>query len=113
MQLADLMPVAGDVGTLRHRFIETPLAGAVVGKTGTLTQTDGGTANLAGIIHTKDSGDMVFAIFDTGKTIWKNHQLEEALLTDVLTQKDQAAPAPITVPRDLLPPLTFQIEAGL
>jgi D-alanyl-D-alanine carboxypeptidase/D-alanyl-D-alanine-endopeptidase (penicillin-binding protein 4) len=112
MRLEDIAAVAGDTGTLRHRFADTPLAGAVVGKTGTLTQFDGGTANLAGVVHTKNSGEIVFALFDMGRGIWKNHQLEELLLNDVITQRDEPAPVALIAPRNLTPPADIQVAAA-
>ena len=54
MTFADIMPVAGiDKGTLENRFDTDFATGSVVGKTGTLGNTDGGVSALAGEINTQ------------------------------------------------------------
>ena len=54
MTFADIMPVAGmDKGTLENRFDTDFSAGSVIGKTGTLGNTDGGVSALAGEINTR------------------------------------------------------------
>jgi D-alanyl-D-alanine carboxypeptidase len=99
------MPVASDdAGTLRRRLAGTGLEGAVVAKTGTLTQeVDGGMASLAGIVYTQQDGIILFAIMDQGNRIWDNRQLEDQLLAEVVTT--HATPQVIAgpTPRRLLP----------
>lgn len=64
MTFADVMPVAGmDKGTLEGRFATDFSRGSVVGKTGTLGNTDGGVSALAGEIHTRN-GTFLFVIFN-------------------------------------------------
>ena len=64
MTFLDIMPVAGlDDGTLEGRFANDYSRGSVVGKTGTLGQTDGGVSALAGEINTRD-GRFLFVIFN-------------------------------------------------
>jgi D-alanyl-D-alanine carboxypeptidase/D-alanyl-D-alanine-endopeptidase (penicillin-binding protein 4) len=64
MTFSDIMPVAGlDDGTLEGRFANDYSRGSVVGKTGTLGQTDGGASALAGEISTRD-GRFLFVIFN-------------------------------------------------
>lgn len=64
MTFTDIMPVAGlDDGTLEGRFANDYSRGSVVGKTGTLGQTDGGVSSLAGEISTRD-GKFLFVIFN-------------------------------------------------
>jgi D-alanyl-D-alanine carboxypeptidase/D-alanyl-D-alanine-endopeptidase (penicillin-binding protein 4) len=64
MTFADVMPVAGiDKGTLEERFDTDFSKGSVVGKTGTLGQTDGGVSALAGEINTRN-GRLLFVIFN-------------------------------------------------
>jgi D-alanyl-D-alanine carboxypeptidase/D-alanyl-D-alanine-endopeptidase (penicillin-binding protein 4) len=108
----DLLPVASDdAGTLRRRLGGTGLEGAVVGKTGTLTaEVDGGMASLAGIVYTRDAGIVLFAILDQGNRIGENRQLEDELLTEVITA--EAVPQPIAspTPRRLLPASGVQIQ---
>jgi D-alanyl-D-alanine carboxypeptidase/D-alanyl-D-alanine-endopeptidase (penicillin-binding protein 4) len=64
MTFADIMPVAGiDKGTLANRFDEGFETGSVVGKTGTLGNTDGGVSALCGEISTRN-GRLLFVIFN-------------------------------------------------
>jgi D-alanyl-D-alanine carboxypeptidase/D-alanyl-D-alanine-endopeptidase (penicillin-binding protein 4) len=65
LSVAALLPVAGcDPGTVSRFFpmlSNGPQTTAVVGKTGTLTTTDGGIAVLAGFANTSD-GELVFCV---------------------------------------------------
>lgn len=64
MTFADIMPVAGiDKGTLEGRFATDFSKGSVVGKTGTLGNTDGGVSSLAGEVQTKN-GKLLFVVFN-------------------------------------------------
>ena len=64
MTFADIMPVAGvDKGTLERRFDTDFSRGSVVGKTGTLGNTDGGVSTLAGEMQT-NKGKFLFVIFN-------------------------------------------------
>jgi D-alanyl-D-alanine carboxypeptidase/D-alanyl-D-alanine-endopeptidase (penicillin-binding protein 4) len=64
MTYADIMPVAGiDKGTLEKRFDTDFAMGSVVGKTGTLGQTDAGVSSLSGEISTR-TGRYLFVIFN-------------------------------------------------
>jgi D-alanyl-D-alanine carboxypeptidase/D-alanyl-D-alanine-endopeptidase (penicillin-binding protein 4) len=64
MTFADIMPVAGiDKGTLENRFDNDFAAGSVVGKTGTLGNTDAGVSALSGEINTRQ-GKFLFVIFN-------------------------------------------------
>lgn len=64
MSLADVMPVAGiDRGTLEGRFDTDFSRGSVIGKTGTLGNTDGGVSSLAGEMNTRN-GRLLFVIFN-------------------------------------------------
>jgi serine-type D-Ala-D-Ala carboxypeptidase/endopeptidase (penicillin-binding protein 4) len=64
MNFGDIMPVAGmDVGTLEHRFTDGYSRGSVVGKTGTLGNTDGGVSALSGMMNTRQ-GKLFFVIFN-------------------------------------------------
>lgn len=105
LEPSDIMPVASDdAGTLRRRLAGTELEGAVVAKTGTLTaEVDGGMTSLAGIVYTQDQGLVLFAILDQGNRIADNRQLEDELLTEVITAN--ATPQVIAgpTPRRLLP----------
>ncbi|HZI19928.1 MAG TPA: D-alanyl-D-alanine carboxypeptidase [Pyrinomonadaceae bacterium] len=94
---SDLMPVASaDAGTLRRRFDGTPLEGAVLGKTGTLTSTDGGMSSLAGFIYADGGEPFVFVILDRSTEVWKYRDMQELLLTDML--RDRITPLVVEVP---------------
>jgi len=105
LEPADIMPVASDdAGTLRRRLAGTGLEGAVVAKTGTLTsEVDGGMASLAGIVYTQDQGLILFAIMDQGNRIWDNRQLEDQLLSEIITTHATPQLIASPTPRRLLP----------
>ncbi len=64
MTFADIMPVAGvDKCTLKNRVDSDFAMGSVVGKTGTLSRTDGGASALCGEINTRN-GKLLFVIFN-------------------------------------------------
>jgi D-alanyl-D-alanine carboxypeptidase/D-alanyl-D-alanine-endopeptidase (penicillin-binding protein 4) len=85
MKIEDVMPVAScDWGTLRRRFEGTPYQCAAVGKTGTLTTTDGGASNLAGIAFTEDAGPFIYVVLSKGNRIAEHKQTTDALLTELL-----------------------------
>jgi len=73
------LPVAGEDGTLKSRFHDTPLHGTLRAKTGTLNSY--GAINLAGYIF-KDSKTYLFVLFinDTEKGAYRHKQLQEKLL---------------------------------
>jgi serine-type D-Ala-D-Ala carboxypeptidase/endopeptidase (penicillin-binding protein 4) len=115
LRLEDLMPVAGcDWGTLRRRLEETPFRCAAVGKTGTLTETDGGMSNLAGVAFTQDAGPVLFVVLSQGTRIWESKESTDALLAEVLA-RHPAAPlaAPDAPRRHLLPSANLAVEPQL
>lgn len=64
LRLSDLLPVAGvDPGTLRRRYGGSAARGAVIAKTGTLTETDGGASALVGVMRTRNGGVLYFVCF--------------------------------------------------
>ena len=105
LEPSDIMPVASDdAGTLRRRLAGTELEGAVVAKTGTLTaEVDGGMASIAGIVYTQDQGLVLFVILDQGNRIAENRQLEDELLTEVITANATPQVVAGPTPRRLLP----------
>jgi serine-type D-Ala-D-Ala carboxypeptidase/endopeptidase (penicillin-binding protein 4) len=113
LEATDILPIASDDrGTLRRRFAGTGLEGAVVGKTGTLTsEVDGGMASIAGIVYTNDAGPVVFAILDQGNRIHDNRQMEDQLLTEVISMEARPRPVGSPTPRPLLPSASLQIQA--
>ena len=64
MSFADVMPVAGmDQGTLENRFSTGFSRGSVVGKMGSMANTDAGVSSLAGEMNTRE-GRVLFVIFN-------------------------------------------------
>ena len=108
----DVMPVVGcDYGTVRRRMEGTGFECSLVGKTGTLTTTDGGMSNLAGIVFVKDSEPILFAILAQGNRIWEHKQMADQLLAETISGQ-QPAPlfADTETRRQLLPPNSLLIE---
>jgi D-alanyl-D-alanine carboxypeptidase/D-alanyl-D-alanine-endopeptidase (penicillin-binding protein 4) len=108
----DLLPVVGcDWGTVRRRMEGTGFECSLVGKTGTLTTTDGGMSNLAGIVFTKNSGLILFTILAQGNRIWEHKQMADQLLAETVHEQQ---PAPLFADketrRQLLPPNNLQVE---
>jgi D-alanyl-D-alanine carboxypeptidase/D-alanyl-D-alanine-endopeptidase (penicillin-binding protein 4) len=112
MKLEDLMAVADcDHGTLRRRMEGTGYECAVVGKTGTLTTTDGGMSNLAGVVYTRDAGAVIFAILAQGNRIWEHKQMADQLLAEVVRDHPAAPLSEPTAPRrGLLPSAGLRAE---
>lgn len=112
MKLEDLLAVAScDYGTLRRRMEGTGYECAVVGKTGTLTTTDGGMSNLAGVVNTQDAGPVVFAILAQGNRIWEHKQMADQLLAEVVhDHPPQPFAEPHATRRNLLPSSNLQAE---
>ncbi len=67
LALDEILAVAGcDRGTVTRLYpVVSRTPGVLVGKTGTLTHTDGGVSVLAGILHT-DRGDLTFCVAAPG-----------------------------------------------
>jgi D-alanyl-D-alanine carboxypeptidase/D-alanyl-D-alanine-endopeptidase (penicillin-binding protein 4) len=112
MKLEDLLAVAScDHGTLRRRMAETGYECAVVGKTGTLTTTDGGMSNLAGVVNTQDAGVVLFAILAQGNRIWEHKQMADQLLAEVVRDHPPAQVFdPQATRRNLLPSSSLEAE---
>jgi D-alanyl-D-alanine carboxypeptidase/D-alanyl-D-alanine-endopeptidase (penicillin-binding protein 4) len=108
----DILPIADeDNGTLRRRFTNTTLEGAVLGKTGTLTpDVDGGIVSLAGIIYTKDAGELAFVMLDQGDRLAENRETEDKLLEEIVNTRATPQPISIETPRDLLNPSSMRVE---
>lgn len=93
MTYADIMPVAGlDRGTLEKRFDTDFASGSVVGKTGTLGQTDGGASALAGEINTR-KGKLLFVIFNQRGNVSRFRSFQNNYVS--LIQGQFGGPAPI------------------
>jgi D-alanyl-D-alanine carboxypeptidase/D-alanyl-D-alanine-endopeptidase (penicillin-binding protein 4) len=92
MTFADIMPVAGiDKGTLEGRFNTDFAMGSVVGKTGTLGNTDGGVSSLSGEIQTKN-GKLLFVIFNQRGSVARFRSFQNSLVSLIQGQMGGATP---------------------
>jgi D-alanyl-D-alanine carboxypeptidase/D-alanyl-D-alanine-endopeptidase (penicillin-binding protein 4) len=92
MTFADIMPVAGvDVGTLEGRFDSDFSKGSVVGKTGTLNNTDGGVSALAGEVNTRN-GKLLFVIFNQRGSVPRFRSFQNFFVSLVQGQFGGAVP---------------------
>ncbi|MEO6333419.1 MAG: D-alanyl-D-alanine carboxypeptidase [Pyrinomonadaceae bacterium] len=93
MTFADIMPVAGlDHGTLENRFDTDFSSGSVIGKTGTLGQTDGGASALTGEINTRN-GKLLFVIFNQRGNVSRFRSFQNNYVS--LIQSQFGGPAPV------------------
>lgn len=91
MTFADIMPVAGmDQGTLAGRFDDFD-RGSVVGKTGTLGNTDGGASALAGEMNTR-KGKVLFVIFNQRGSVPRFRAFQNSLVSLIQSQLGGAIP---------------------
>ncbi|HEY0083018.1 MAG TPA: D-alanyl-D-alanine carboxypeptidase, partial [Pyrinomonadaceae bacterium] len=112
LKAEDLMPVAGcDWGTVRRRMEGTGFECSLVGKTGTLTTTDGGMSNLAGVVFTKDSEPILFAILAQGNRIWEHKQMADQLLAETINGHQPAPLLTKETRRQLLPPNSMKVSS--
>lgn len=89
---SDVMPVAGiDKGTLAGRFDSDFARGSVIGKTGTLGNTDGGVSALAGEIGTR-SGTLLFVIFNQRGSVPRFRAFQNSYVSTIQGQFGGAAP---------------------
>lgn len=92
MTFADIMPVAGiDKGTLEGRFDADFARGSVVGKTGTLPNTDGGVSALAGEVNTRN-GRLLFVIFNQRGSVARFRSFQNGFVSLVQGQFGGALP---------------------
>ena len=92
MTFADVMPVAGvDKGTLEERFDTDFSKGSVVGKTGTLGQTDSGVSALSGEVNTR-SGRLLFVIFNMHGSVARFRAFQNLYVSMIQGQFGGAAP---------------------
>jgi D-alanyl-D-alanine carboxypeptidase len=92
MKYSDIMPVAGiDKGTLEERFDTDFSRGSVVGKTGTLGNTDGGVSALAGEMNTR-SGKLLFVIFNQRGSVARFRAFQNLYVSLIQGQFGGAAP---------------------
>lgn len=94
MTFADIMPVAGrDAGTLEGRFDDTFELGSVVGKTGTLSNTDGGASALSGEMSTR-RGKVLFVIFNQRGSVPRFRNFQNSLVSMIQGELGGAVPIP-------------------
>lgn len=92
MTFTDIMPVAGiDKGTLEGRFDSDFSAGSVVGKTGTLGNTDGGASALSGEVNTR-GGRLLFVIFNQRGSVARFRAFQNLYVSTIQGQFGGAAP---------------------
>lgn len=92
MSFSDVMPVGGmDEGTLKNRFNTGFFRGSVVGKTGTLGNTDGGVSTLSGEITTKQ-GKFLFVIFNQRGSVNRFRSFQNYLVPLVQSELGGATP---------------------
>lgn len=92
MTYADIMPVAGiDKGTLEGRFDTDFSRGSLVGKTGTLGNTDGGVSALAGEVNTRN-GRLLFVIFNQRGNVSRFRSFQNYFVSLVQGQFGGAVP---------------------
>lgn len=93
MTFSDIMPVAGiDKGTLENRFDNDFSTGSVVGKTGTLGQTDAGVSSLSGEINTRN-GKYLFVIFNQRGSVARFRSFQNGFVS--LVQSQFGGPLPM------------------
>ncbi|MEO7539542.1 MAG: D-alanyl-D-alanine carboxypeptidase [Pyrinomonadaceae bacterium] len=92
MSFSDIMPVAGiDKGTLEGRFDGDFSRGSLVGKTGTLGNTDGGVSALAGEVNTRN-GKLLFVIFNQRGSVARFRSFQNSFVSLVQGQFGGAVP---------------------
>lgn len=92
MSYTDIMPVAGiDKGTLEDRFDTDFSRGSLVGKTGTMGQTDGGVSSLAGEVNTRN-GRLLFVIFNQRGNVARFRSFQNSFVSLVQGQFGGASP---------------------
>ena len=90
--ISDIMPVAGmDDGTLIGRFATDFSRGSVIGKTGTLNNTDNGVSALSGEIHTRQ-GTFLFVIFNQRGSVSRFRSFQNNYVSLIQGQFGGAAP---------------------
>jgi D-alanyl-D-alanine carboxypeptidase len=86
LNLSDALPIAGiDYGTIYKRFAQSELKGVLVGKTGTLKQTDNGASVLVGEMSTLSRGQVLFVVFQRGRNTYQLRQSQNRFLEHVLS----------------------------
>lgn len=94
LQTSDILPVAGiDPGTLQKRYATKLGRGSIIGKTGTLGRTDGGTSALAGEALTAQGDKLYFVIFNRGGNVYRSRTVQDEIVLSL--QQQRGGPAPV------------------
>jgi D-alanyl-D-alanine carboxypeptidase/D-alanyl-D-alanine-endopeptidase (penicillin-binding protein 4) len=99
--LADLLPVAGESGTLERRFEEPPLAGVLRAKTGSLRSV----VALAGLVEDDDPA-LTFALVSNGAagaTLPPSAEAHGERLGEILAAWPEVPDAEVLGPRPVVP----------
>ncbi|HMV49351.1 MAG TPA: D-alanyl-D-alanine carboxypeptidase [Blastocatellia bacterium] len=113
-----VMSIAGiDSGTLLDRFAEEEFAGSVLAKTGTLHSTDDGVAALAGLMNTRQCGQLLFAIYDMaeGRRVLHLRQVQDDFLKRLAMECGGPLPMARRSEEDAVfrPQSRMEVSAGL
>lgn len=85
LDLSDALPIAGvDHGTIFQRFADSDVKGVMVGKTGTLKQTDRGACVLVGEMRTLLRGEILFVVFQRGRNTAQLRLSQNIFVEDLL-----------------------------
>ena len=115
IQISSVMPVAGiDSSTLIDRFDNDRFAGSVIAKTGTLHESDGGVAALAGIAYTRTRGPVLFAIYDMaeGRRVEHLRQVQDGFLMQTIEELGGPRPRSFGEDRREIPAPSGRILVG-
>lgn len=92
MSITDILPVAAvDEGTLKNRFTDFRQRASVIGKTGTLPNSDGGVSSLVGQMGTANNGMLFFVIFNQRGNVNSFRNYQNQLVTYLQNQNGGAA----------------------
>ncbi|HEX5735135.1 MAG TPA: D-alanyl-D-alanine carboxypeptidase [Blastocatellia bacterium] len=95
LKAEDVMPIAGiDSGTLRVRLGREEIRGSVIAKTGTLVSMDNGVSTLVGIVHTKENGPLLFAIFNSAGDVNTYRRLQDQFIQELIAEEGGAVRVP-------------------
>lgn len=91
MSITDILPVAAvDEGTLKNRFTDFRARGSVIGKTGTLPNSDGGVSSLVGQLATAKGEMLFFVIFNQRGNVNRFRDYQNNLVTYLQNQRGGA-----------------------
>jgi D-alanyl-D-alanine carboxypeptidase len=91
MSITDILPVAAvDEGTLKNRFTDFRARGSVIGKTGTLPNSDGGVSALVGQMGTASGEVLFFVIFNQRGNVNRFRSYQDQFVTYLQNQRGGA-----------------------